>query len=74
MKQRLAANTNTAIEAGVFGVSPLILPDNRLFWGGDTVDWALHFVEQPDLFDERGYQAAARSEFGVARHAPGGVA
>ncbi|MDM0117804.1 hypothetical protein QTI66_37550 [Variovorax sp. J22R133] len=72
MKQRLAANTNTAIEAGVFGVSTLVLRD-RLFWGGDTVDWALHFVEQPDLFDERSYQAAARSEFGAARHVPGGV-
>lgn len=70
VKQRLVANTNTAIDAGVFGVSTLVLRD-KLFWGSDTVDWALRFVDRPDLFDEPGYRAAADSEFGVARQAPG---
>ncbi|HRO57704.1 MAG TPA: hypothetical protein PK177_00840 [Burkholderiaceae bacterium] len=39
----------------------------RLFWGSDTVDWALEFLDDPDLFRRPGYEAAAEVEFGVAR-------
>jgi 2-hydroxychromene-2-carboxylate isomerase len=66
VKQQLMVNTQRAIGSGVFGVSTLVLRD-RLFWGSDTVDWALQFLDEPDLFEQPAYEAAAASEFGVAR-------
>jgi 2-hydroxychromene-2-carboxylate isomerase len=66
VKQQLAANTERAIHAGVFGVPTLALR-GRLFWGNDTVEWARQFIDEPALFDRPEYDAAARSEFGVAR-------
>lgn len=66
VKQRLIANTERAITAGAFGVPTLALR-GRIFWGSDTVDWARQFLDEPALFDAPDYQAAARSEFGVAR-------
>lgn len=66
VKQRLVANTQRAVEAGVFGVPTLAFRD-KLFWGSDTVDWARQFLEDPNLFEKPEYEAAAKSEFGVAR-------
>jgi 2-hydroxychromene-2-carboxylate isomerase len=66
VKQQLLANTERAIQAGVFGVPTLALR-GRLFWGSDTVEWATRFLDEPTLFDRAEYDAAARSEFGVAR-------
>ena len=63
VKQQLLVNTQRAIG---FGVSTLVIRD-RLFWGSDTVEWAAEFLGKPDLFQQPGYQAAAASEFGVAR-------
>lgn len=59
-------NTQRAIGLGVFGVPTLAFRD-RLLWGSDTVDWAVQFLDEPGLFDRPECQAAARSEFGVAR-------
>ncbi len=66
VKQQLVVNTQRAIGLGVFGVPTLVFRD-RLFWGSDTVDWTARFLDEPDLFDEPAYAAAAASEFGVAR-------
>jgi 2-hydroxychromene-2-carboxylate isomerase len=66
IKQQLIVNTQRAIGAGVFGVPTLIIRD-RIFWGGDTVDWASQFLDDPTLFERPGYVDAAASEFGVAR-------
>jgi 2-hydroxychromene-2-carboxylate isomerase len=66
VKQQLIVNTQRAIGLGVFGVPTLVFRD-RLFWGSDTVDWAAQFLDDPMLFDRPEYEAAARSEFGVAR-------
>jgi len=66
VKQQLVANTQRAVASGVFGVSTLVIRD-RIFWGSDTVDWTLQFLNEPDLFQQPEYEAAARSEFGVAR-------
>lgn len=66
VKQQLIVNTQRAIGLGVFGVPTLVFRD-RLFWGSDTVDWAAQFLADPGLFDRAEYQAAAGSEFGVAR-------
>ncbi|WP_342619495.1 DsbA family protein [Rhodoferax sp. GW822-FHT02A01] len=66
VKQQLVGNTQWAIDLGVFGVSTLIVR-NKLFWGSDTVEWARHFLNEPDLFDQPAYRRAADAEFGVAR-------
>jgi 2-hydroxychromene-2-carboxylate isomerase len=67
VKQQLVLNTQQAIDLGVFGVSTLAIR-NRIFWGGDTVKWALQFIDEPDLFEQPAYRAAASAEFGVARN------
>ncbi|HTD04284.1 2-hydroxychromene-2-carboxylate isomerase [Undibacterium sp.] len=66
VKQQLAANTQRAIALGVFGVPTLVFRE-RLFWGSDTIDWVLQFLNEPDLFQQPEYEAVARSEFGIAR-------
>ena len=66
VKQQLVVNTQSAIDAGIFGVPTLVLRD-RLFWGSDTTDWALQFLHAPDMFDAPEYVAAASSEFGAKR-------
>lgn len=66
VKKQLILNTERAIISGVFGVSTLVVRD-RLFWGSDTVDWTEQFLDEPDLFEQPSYAAAAASEFGVAR-------
>jgi 2-hydroxychromene-2-carboxylate isomerase len=66
VKQQLATNTQRAIDLGVFGVPTLVFRD-KLFWGSDTVDWAVQFLNEPDLFQQARYQQATGVEFGVAR-------
>ncbi len=66
VKQGLIANTQRAIDAGVFGVPTLVIR-NQLFWGGDTTEWALRYLDDPVLFERPEYRAAAATEFGVAR-------
>ncbi len=67
VKEQLLRNTQRAIDLGVFGVSTLVVC-NRIFWGGDTVEWAQQFVDEPALFEQPAYRAAASAEFGVARN------
>jgi len=66
VKQQLIVNTQRAIGLGVFGVPTLVLRD-RLFWGSDTVDWALDFIDEPQMFDRPEYARAAELEFGSSR-------
>jgi len=66
VKHQFAANTQSAIAQCVFGVPTLVFRE-RLFWGSDTVDWALQFLDEPDLFQRPEYEAAAMPEFGVVR-------
>lgn len=66
VKQRLQANTQEAIASGVFGVPSLVLRD-RVFWGSDTVEWALKFLQEPDLFERPEYQRLTQCEVGVRR-------
>ena len=49
VKTRLAANTDRAIAAGVFGV-PTIAIGDHLFWGQDSTDMALQFNRDPGSF------------------------
>lgn len=66
VKQKLIENTQRAAELGVFGVPTLQLRD-QLFWGSDTVDWTLEFLDDPDLFRRPEYEAAANVQTGVTR-------
>lgn len=50
VKQRLRANGEEAIAAGVFGV-PTLLIDGHLFWGSDATAMALDYVRDRGLFD-----------------------
>jgi 2-hydroxychromene-2-carboxylate isomerase len=50
VKQLLKSNTETAIANGVFGV-PTIQLGTELFWGFDSTDFALHFLQNPNYFE-----------------------
>ncbi|MEW6022258.1 MAG: DsbA family protein [Pseudomonadota bacterium] len=66
VKQQLIANTQEAIDAGVFGVPSLVLR-GQVFWGNDTVAWATRFLDEPSLFERPEYAAARATGVGVVR-------
>ncbi len=49
VKQRLRANTEKAIERGVFGV-PSFVVDEEIFWGEDSTEMMVDFLADPELF------------------------
>jgi 2-hydroxychromene-2-carboxylate isomerase len=51
VKDTLRANTDQAIERGVFGVPTFAIGD-ELFWGDDVTDMMLDYLDNPDLFSE----------------------
>jgi len=55
VKQRLIANTDEAIERGVFGV-PTIAIGEQLFWGIDMTEMALEFLADSKAFDDAEYR------------------
>jgi hypothetical protein len=57
-KAGLIANTQEAVDCGAFGVPTLAFGD-RIFWGVDAIDWAIDYLNQPEMFDQAGYQAVA---------------
>jgi 2-hydroxychromene-2-carboxylate isomerase len=48
VKTRLRVNTETALEPGIFGV-PCFMIDKAIFWGNDSIDFLLAYLQQPDL-------------------------
>jgi 2-hydroxychromene-2-carboxylate isomerase len=50
VKLRLRANTDAAIARGVFGV-PTTAVGGELFWGADSTDMLLAFLDDPGLFE-----------------------
>ena len=46
VKQALRTNTDTAIKGGVFGV-PTLVVDDELFWGYDSFQFALDYLDDP---------------------------
>lgn len=59
VKQRLRANTDAAIAAGVFGV-PALACGGRLFWGHDALPMLRACLEGDTWFDGPGWAAAAQ--------------
>jgi 2-hydroxychromene-2-carboxylate isomerase len=65
VKERLRANTDWAIERGVFGVPALIVGE-EIFWGHDAFAMALEYLAEPKPF-ERDDRAIASLPVGVER-------
>ena len=57
-KAALIANTQEALDRGAFGVPTLAL-GKQIFWGVDTIDWVIDYLNQPEMFDQAAYLAAA---------------
>mgnify|MGYP000205106387 FL=1 len=54
IKAQLIANTTQAAVAGAFGV-PALIVNKHCFWGVDTIDWALDYLDRPNMFSEPAY-------------------
>lgn len=70
IKDRLAWNAVQATEAGIFGV-PTLLIDGEVFWGGDAMDMALAFLDDPAMFSKGEMARLGAVEVGVVRTTPG---
>jgi predicted DsbA family dithiol-disulfide isomerase len=55
VKQTLRANTEWAIERGVFGV-PTFVVDDEIFWGHDALDMMLEYIRNPKSFRNNHHQ------------------
>ncbi len=71
VKEQLRANTEQAIERGVFGV-PTFVVGEELFWGEDSTGMMLDYLADPELFQSREFErldnlpaATARKESGL---------
>ena len=54
VKAQLVANTEQAKAEGAFGVPALIL-NQHCFWGLDTIQWCLDYLDRPNMFEEPAY-------------------
>ncbi|KDO24784.1 hypothetical protein SPRG_22247 [Saprolegnia parasitica CBS 223.65] len=61
VKAKLAKSTEDAVNAGVFGV-PTIEYEGRLFFGTESVEMLLDFIDRPGMFDEPAFQAALNTK------------
>lgn len=66
VKERLRANTDWAIERGVFGV-PTLVVGRELFWGHDAFEMALDYLNDPAGFEDRDMQGADTLPVGATR-------
>lgn len=68
VKRRLRANTEEAIERGVFGVPTFVIGE-EIFWGEDMTGMMVDYLADPELFQGGGFErlddlpaAAARKQ------------
>ncbi|MFZ4061807.1 MAG: 2-hydroxychromene-2-carboxylate isomerase [Polynucleobacter sp.] len=64
IKAQLIANTEQAKIDGAFGVPALII-GKQCFWGVDTIDWALDYLNRPKMFEETSYRYAGQVPNGL---------
>ena len=69
VKERLRANTDAALAAGVFGV-PTFALDGDLFWGNDATPMIEDRLADPAVFDTAEYRRIAALPVGVERDRP----
>jgi 2-hydroxychromene-2-carboxylate isomerase len=67
IKQRLRANGEQAIAAGVFGV-PTAVVDGRCFWGLDATDMLLAYLRGDPFFQSGQFMRAAALPQGIQRN------
>ena len=66
VKDALAANGREAIARGVYGV-PTFDTGKELFWGLDTTDMLLDYLQDPHVFDDAEMRRIADLPVGAAR-------
>jgi len=66
VKTKLLGNGKSAIDHGVFGV-PTLLIDKELFWGYDSTDLALAYLEDPKILDQPEMKRASNLPVGAQR-------
>ena len=66
VKDTLRANTAQATSDGVFGVPSFVI-DGEVFWGGDSTEMMLDFLENPDLFKTSEMERISNMEMGLTR-------
>jgi 2-hydroxychromene-2-carboxylate isomerase len=66
VKQQLRANTEWAIEQGVFGV-PTFVIGGEIFWGHDALDMALDYIRDPGQFEGGEMKKVKSMPVGVVR-------
>lgn len=73
IKQRLRANTEGAIARGVFGV-PTLAVDGELFWGEDSSDMVIDFLQDRARFLSPEMRRLQYLQSGIARREKGSPA
>jgi 2-hydroxychromene-2-carboxylate isomerase len=68
VKERLRANTEAAIERGVYGV-PTFAVDEELFWGFDATDMLLDYLADPAMMQSAEMQRLAQLPMAAVRKA-----
>ena len=66
VKAQLRANTDEAAARGVFGV-PTSVVDDRQFWGLDTTDMLIAYLNDPDIFSAGEYRRVNDLPIGASR-------
>jgi 2-hydroxychromene-2-carboxylate isomerase len=64
VKAKLMSNTESAKADGAFGVPTLVIAGHT-FWGVDTIDWALDYLDRPNMFEEATYHYAGQVPSGL---------
>ena len=64
VKDRLRANTEAAVELGLFGV-PTAIVDDELFWGQDSTSMLFAYLKDPELFRDDEMVRAANLPTGI---------
>ena len=66
VKDALRGNTEAAIAAGVFGVPSFVI-GGEVFWGVDSTDFVLEYLDNPALFGDPEYRRVANLPAGAER-------
>ncbi len=66
VKDQLRQNTQDAIANNIFGV-PTLRVNGRNFWGADSLDFLLDYLQNPDLFDNESMRRAETIPIGQER-------
>ena len=66
VKDTLRANTAQATSDGVFGVPSFVI-NGEIFWGGDSTEMMLDFLENPELFETSEMKRISNMEMGLTR-------